>query len=122
MINTRWRHHSGRIYQVMCLANEDSTKPQYPVTVVYFNVENGKIWSRPLDDWARSFTQESEACDTCRGANYLPEMCCSGHECGCLGRPIDVKPCPECNQHGHLEPSPELFAEFPYFFKRSEDE
>jgi hypothetical protein len=27
---------------------------------------------------------------------YEPEMCCSGHECGCYGMPTNPVFCPEC--------------------------
>jgi hypothetical protein len=31
--------------------------------------------------------------------DYVPEMCCSGIECGCLGLPIDPPVCSiECEQ------------------------
>ena len=51
-----WRHHSGRIYTVLFLVNEpDSTKPEYPRTVVYVG-QNGKLWAGRLDDWHRRMT------------------------------------------------------------------
>jgi hypothetical protein len=53
----RWRHHTGRIYVFIFIANEESTKPEYPPTVVYKGISNGKIWTRPLSDWSRSFTK-----------------------------------------------------------------
>lgn len=27
---------------------------------------------------------------------YVPERCCSGHECGCYGLPIDPPLCAKC--------------------------
>jgi hypothetical protein len=36
------------------LTNLASTRPEYPVTVVYRG-ENGNIWSRLFSDWHRSF-------------------------------------------------------------------
>lgn len=51
-----WCHTNGNRYIVMCIANEFSERPeQYPPTVVYQG-ENGRIWSRPVSDWARSMT------------------------------------------------------------------
>ncbi len=51
-----WRHTNGNRYTVMCIANEFTERPeQYPQTVVYQG-ENGRIWSRPVSEWARSMT------------------------------------------------------------------
>lgn len=52
---TMWRHYNGNYYDVLALANECSDRPEYPPTVVYQG-DNGKIWSRRLSDWDRSFT------------------------------------------------------------------
>jgi len=58
MINTKWKHRNGAEYEVILIANEfTENEERYPVTVVYQNTVNGKIWSRPLSDWHRSFTQ-----------------------------------------------------------------
>lgn len=55
-VDSKWEHHSGRVYQVVKIANTKTERPeQYPVTVVYENVENGEVWSRPTSEWARSF-------------------------------------------------------------------
>ena len=56
-VNSKWRHHSGRVYRVMMIANIETQRPeQYPVTVVYVNVQTGSVWSRPANQWKRSFT------------------------------------------------------------------
>lgn len=57
-----WRHHSGRIYQVLFLTNNegDGQRDKYPVTVVYRG-ENGYRWSGPLSDWHRRMTLLYEA-------------------------------------------------------------
>ncbi len=53
-IGSTWEHHSGRIYQVLGIANNvDTPKEDYPVTVIYSNVENGTLWSGRLDNWHR---------------------------------------------------------------------
>ena len=53
---SKWEHHSGRVYAVVEITNGKTERPdQYPVTVVYQNVDNGTLWSRPLSEWARSF-------------------------------------------------------------------
>lgn len=54
--NQMWQHTNGGLYIVQFLTNESSTKPEYPVTVVYRGVANGLLWSRPMSDWCRSFT------------------------------------------------------------------
>ncbi len=56
-LNSLQTHHSGRIYKVIGYANEQTTRPdEYPVTVIYENVDNGLVWCRPAKDWERSFT------------------------------------------------------------------
>lgn len=53
-----WQHHSGRLYMVLFLTNDipDRGDGKYPRTVVYIELENGRRWSGPLDDWARRMT------------------------------------------------------------------
>jgi len=52
-----WAHHNGTQYRVLMLTNKNSTDTlKYPVTVVYQNVNNHSVWSRPLKDWHRSMT------------------------------------------------------------------
>lgn len=53
---SRWRHHSGRVYVVLFIANDEpDPKPEYPPTVVYQG-ENGKRWAGKLSDWHRRMT------------------------------------------------------------------
>lgn len=54
-----WRHvKSGVIYKFLLITNlKTSRHEEYPVTVVYQNLLNGDIWSRPLNDWYRSMTK-----------------------------------------------------------------
>ena len=54
-IKSKWRHTNGIKYKVIAIANEENTE-KYPITVVYKG-KNGKIWSRLLTDWHRSFTE-----------------------------------------------------------------
>jgi hypothetical protein len=54
---SHWTHHNGNVYQVEFLTNintKDASK--YPTTVVYFNIENGARYSRPLSRWYASMT------------------------------------------------------------------
>lgn len=56
-INSLWQHYNGVKYEVIHLANLDTTdEEKYPITVVYQGI-NGKVWTRPLKDWHRSFKQ-----------------------------------------------------------------
>ncbi len=55
-IGSRWRQSNGVEYEVVALANGTSELPEYPVTVVYRNIENGEIWALKLEDWYRNMT------------------------------------------------------------------
>lgn len=55
---SRWRHESGRVYTVLTCTNALNVE-RYPTMVVYQG-ENGKVWSRRADDWQRSMTLLSE--------------------------------------------------------------
>jgi len=46
---------SGAVYTVIGHSNVEGTKPEYPPTVHYRNVVNGKEYSRRLSEWSRSF-------------------------------------------------------------------
>ena len=46
-----WRHHSGRCYTIIILANEHSTDlDKFPVYPVYQG-SNGRVWTRPVKDF-----------------------------------------------------------------------
>lgn len=51
----KWRHRNGIEYRVVCLTNEHSTRPEYPVTVVYQG-ENKRLWSKTKDDFIAKMT------------------------------------------------------------------
>jgi hypothetical protein len=55
-VNSRWRHTNGAVYQVAVITNVGSVRPDYPPTVVYFNLETDTWWSRPVSSWSRSMT------------------------------------------------------------------
>lgn len=46
-IGEQFRHHSGRVYFVIAVANKESTNPDYPLTIVYQGY-NGNIWSKDI--------------------------------------------------------------------------
>lgn len=59
MIGKPYHHKNGNIYTPIILTNIGNSDSQprldHPIDVVYMG-HNGKIWSRPLSDWKRSFT------------------------------------------------------------------
>lgn len=62
----QYQHKNGAIYTVLFLTNTDSTPDRlklHPIDVVYMG-QNGKLWSRPLSDWWRSFStlRKEEEC------------------------------------------------------------
>lgn len=50
-VNGLWQHATtGRFYQVMTVANRETTRPdEFPITVVYQDIVSGAIWCRPVD-------------------------------------------------------------------------
>ena len=60
-----WRHRNGIPYRILFIANEWSTNPAYPPTVVYYTdnrpAEHAARWARPLHDWHRSMTLVEDA-------------------------------------------------------------
>lgn len=53
------RHHSGKVYTVLEIANtapsEAFRKPEFPPIVVYVGA-NGNVWARPYSEFIRKFT------------------------------------------------------------------
>lgn len=50
-----YRHHSGRIYRVLSVANIGEMKPGWPPAfVAYEDIESGVEYARPLSDWLAS--------------------------------------------------------------------
>ena len=47
-------------------------------------------------------------CKTCRDDFYIFHHCCSGHQCGCMGYPVQVSYCCKCNADGAKEPREEM--------------
>lgn len=69
--NSVWHHNNGNVYTVIEIANLDSKDlTKYPITVVYRG-KNGKIWTRPLTDWHRSFTKVKSLKESLR--NEIPD-------------------------------------------------
>ena len=55
LLKSKWKHYNGIKYKVIAITNEENIE-KYPITIVYKG-KNGKMWSRPLTDWYRSFTE-----------------------------------------------------------------
>jgi len=52
-------------------------------------------------------------CNKCDGDNYILLGCCSGHECGCMGQPVQMTNCKLCNPKGDADlPENENFREY----------
>ena len=49
-------HHSGRIYEVVNLANIAAPSDKFLPTVVYVDVEN-QVWSRPMTEFLSNFVR-----------------------------------------------------------------
>ncbi len=58
--NQVWKHKSGSFYRVLLITNEQSTREEYPITVVYKG-QDGVVWSRPLSKWHDSMTLERDS-------------------------------------------------------------
>jgi len=57
-IGMSYRYKNGATYKVIMFSNMNSVRLKtYPITVIYMNETNGTIWSRPADDWFRSFEE-----------------------------------------------------------------
>ncbi len=43
-------------------------------------------------------------CDKCQDDHYILHGCCSGlaNECGCMGQPVLITNCKECNPKGDM--------------------
>ena len=59
MTNRFYKHKNGNLYIVLVVTNTEGGVERlkdHPIDVVYTGV-GGKVWSRPLSDWDRSFTE-----------------------------------------------------------------
>lgn len=54
-IGSKWRHYNGIPYTVLHIANIGGSD-NYAETVIIQGA-NGKVWTRVLSDWHRSFTE-----------------------------------------------------------------
>lgn len=52
----RYRHLNGNKYTVIMLANLDSARPEYPITVVYQG-DDGKVWAKDLNNFNKKMSR-----------------------------------------------------------------
>lgn len=50
VIGSKWQHLNSRVYKVIHIANQASTNPDYPVTIVYIG-DDGLVWCKPLENF-----------------------------------------------------------------------
>lgn len=50
-----YQHHSGDLYKVISFSNMTATKAGWVKTVTYRSLATGEIFSRPLDEFSKSF-------------------------------------------------------------------
>lgn len=58
-IGSLYRHHSGAVYEVTKISNDndgDTPKPEFLPTVSFENIVNRKAYTRPLDQFVEKFT------------------------------------------------------------------
>lgn len=42
----------------------------------------------------------AKTCTECHGDFYDLVGCCSGYQCGCMGQPVGIRACKNCNKYG----------------------
>lgn len=52
-----YQHINGNVYHVVAIANQESKRPEYPPTVVYQGLINGKVWAKPLTNFMTKMTR-----------------------------------------------------------------
>ena len=58
-LGSKWIHNNGNEYEIIAIANTYSQKEEYPITIIYKG-DNGRVWSRQMIDWSRSFRKKPE--------------------------------------------------------------
>ena len=83
-----YQHTNGGEYTIVMLTNEKSTSDKYPPMVVYKTIANGNVWSRPINDWDRSFTLTATICNARPQGLVCGERISLGETCDCNSRLI----------------------------------
>ena len=52
----QYKHHKGGTYVLLAISNQDSDREGFVPTAVYHSLANGKIYTRPLSEFAEKFT------------------------------------------------------------------
>jgi hypothetical protein len=69
-IGSEWVHDNGIHYGVIGHTNVNTRYPEkHPITIIYENIDNGSIWSRPLSDWHQSMERVNENNKKCPATN-----------------------------------------------------
>lgn len=55
-LQERYRHLNGNEYTVIMLANLDSARPEYPITIVYQGCD-GKVWAKDLNNFYKKMSR-----------------------------------------------------------------
>lgn len=50
-----YKHNSGTVYQLLLVGNSTATRPDYPVSAVYMNIQNREVFIRPFKDFKEKF-------------------------------------------------------------------
>jgi hypothetical protein len=63
IVGKKYRHlRSGRIYEVLLIANEHATyTDDWPIIVSYRRLDDQTIWARRYDSWNASFEEVEDA-------------------------------------------------------------
>ena len=46
-----WQHANRHEYRVLHIANEHSSNPKYPITIVYESLVTGHVWCKELSNF-----------------------------------------------------------------------
>lgn len=50
-------------------------------------------------------------CKKCHDEHFILDGCCNGHGCGCMGQPVAISNCVECN-HDESKPMGEYVKQY----------
>ena len=53
---SHWKHHSGRIYTVLGVANTGNINSEYPIVIVYVG-HNENLWTKLIDDFYKTMKE-----------------------------------------------------------------
>ncbi len=53
----------------------------------------------------KTMTEQEYKCRSCDDDHYILHGCCDGRECGCMGQPVSMSVCMDCNHDGKKEVS-----------------